>query len=132
MPGKTPSVFVCFTGKSKREPLDQEPGAIQMDTLNFQIKAISKTGAAVRRHGLGLRFPKEQPDPGASNIIGRIEWLLRGSQGLYGTVPGGGYAGALGLSTSPWTDFCRITIGSHETAQSFGNDLRLMDVLNVS
>ena len=131
--GKTPSVFVCFTGKSKREPLDQEPGAIQMDTLNFQIKAISKNWRGSPSARFGSEIPEEeQLDPGASNIIGRIEWLLRGSQGLYGTVPGGGYAGALGLSTSPWTDFCRIAIGSHETAQSFGNDLRLMDVLNVS
>ena len=131
--GKTPSAFVCFTGKTDRECIDGEPGATMMQTLNFQIKVISKNWRGSPSARFGSEVPDEAAlDPGASEIIGRIEWLLRGSQGLYGEVPGGGYAGALGLGTSPWTDYCRVTIGNHDAANSFGKDLRLMDVLNVS
>lgn len=131
--GKTPSVFVCFTGKTDREICDGEPGATMFSTLNYQIKVISKNWRGSPSARFGSEIPEEAAlDPGASEIIGRIEWLLRGSQGLYGEVPGGGYAGALRLATSPWGDACRVIIGNHETASSFGNDLRLMDVLNVS
>lgn len=131
--GKTPSVFVCFAGKTDRKVLDQEPGALLWTTLNYQIKVISKNWRGSPSARFGSEVPEEEAlDPGASAIIGRIEWLLRGSQGLYGEVPGGGYTGALGLSTSPWSDSARVVIGNHEAASSFGNDQRLMDVLNVS
>jgi len=131
--GKTPAVFVSFTGKTDRTVMDQEPGSIVMATVNFLVRVISKNWRGSTAARYGSEIPEEEAlDPGASKIIGYIEWLLRGSQGLFGEVPGGGYGGALNLSTSPWTDFCRVIIGNHQAAASFGNDQRLMDKLEIS
>lgn len=131
--GKTPAVFVSFVGKTDRTVLDQEPGAILMTTLNFQIRIISKNWRGSPSARYGSEIPEEADlDPGASALAGRIEWLLRGSQGFYGEgVPGGGYTGAAGVSMSPWNDYCRILIGNHTTGASFGQDLRLMDTLEI-
>ena len=131
--GHEPAVFVCFAGKAKPEVWDQEPGAGDFKTLRFDIKVISKNwrGSPAARFGSGIA-EEAAKDPGTSEIIGRIEWLLRGSQGLYGTVPGGGYQGAASSQTSPWTDFCRISIEDHQTGESFGPDMRLMDTLSIT
>lgn len=131
--GKTPAVFVCFLGKTDRTVESDEPGALVMATVNFLIKVITKNwrGSPSARYGSDVPEEADQ-DPGASRIIGLIEWLFRGSQGLFGEVPGGGYAGALGTTPTPWTDFCRTIIGNHTAAASFGNDYRLMDTLEIS
>jgi len=131
--GKTPAVFVSFDGKDRPVVQDAEPGAILEHTLNFTLRVISKNwrGTPSARFGSGIS-EEAALDPGASAIVGRLEWLLRGSQGLYGAVPGGGYSGALGMDTSPWTDFCRVIIGAHSTSDTFGQDLRLMDSLAIS
>lgn len=131
--GHEPAAFVCFTGKSRPEVLDEEPGALQFETLNYEIKVISRNwrGSPAARFGSGVQAEADQ-DPGTSPLIGRIEWLLRGSQGLYGTVPGGGYRGDQPVTPLPWNDYCRVQVGNHGTGQSFGPDMRLMDTLEVN
>ena len=85
MPGKTPSVFVCFTGKSKREPLDQgKPGAIQMDTLNFRDQGHLKNW----RGSPSARFGSEIPEEGATRTqahrtsSGASNGFLRGRRAI--------------------------------------------------
>ena len=131
--GHEPAAFVCFAGKEPPEAWSMEPGESQKEALKFVIKVISKNwrGSPAARFGSGV--PEEAAlDPGASTIIGYIQWLLRGSQGFYGTVPGGGYRGDLNQATSPWVDSCRVEIGAHDCADTFGPDMRLMDTMDVT
>lgn len=112
--GKLPAVFICFAGKDAPMEASQIPVAQDLRHLKFNIKALSANfrGQAGR---LGSPDAAEaEADPGASAIIGDVEWYLRAYNNLNGTV---------GLG--------RMKIGEHRPVGQFGQEHVLMDMLPV-
>lgn len=113
--GKLPAIFICLTGKTGEDVISQEPGALRMPWMNFTIKVVDRGLRGEPEARLGSPFPDEAAEePGASAVVGDIEWYLRAHQNL-GGMPGVG----------------PIKIGEHSVAAGWGKDHRVMDTLQI-
>lgn len=114
--GKSPSIFVCYTGKS---PVlhDQEPGTLFNERYRYRLKVISANWRGEPAARFGSPVADEfANDPGAEEMMGRVEWFIRkNSDGLQRTM---------GVGT--------IAMGESRPVESWGADRRLMYVLDIT
>ena len=74
--GKTPAVFVSFTGDTLSEQ-SQEPGVLYWANLGYRIRALSANWRGEPSSEFGSADATEAgQDPGSARVIGDIRWLF--------------------------------------------------------
>lgn len=115
--GNVPAVFLCPMGKETTQIADADTGQTHYQRYAFRLKAIAANWRGDPAARYGSAIPEERVvDASVSEIIGRLEWLLRES--------------AQGLKDTPGVGV--VQVGAHRPAGSWGPDLRLMDTLDIT